>query len=298
MNTMPEDEPLDHAPTGHVVLPVPVVDWTTVVKARDPTREPTRGRLRELRRKGHLADGIAVTRRGDRSLQGRASYYSVLSALAARCRQEGADEDAAELEQSASELETRFREQIQDFLRTHHLADLPDADFCEELATATAEQLARWRRLPQALLAAAVVASTDDNITHLHGASPRGEPVEVDLPRLLLERQSLTIGDTVWVLSRVVGDAVLVELLPAIRVQLPNWKRERIRTELAGLVDITWPQESQVAGDDGLAEDDRAARAEHYRSTVAADLAMEQMAQLKAAAAAGQIPRRRLRPAG
>jgi hypothetical protein len=298
MNTTTEAEPLDHAPTEHVVLPVPVVDWTTVVKAGNPGKEPTRGRLRELRRKRHLTDGITVTRRGDRSLQGRANYYSVLSALAARSRQEGNDEDAAELERSASELETRFRERLQQFLCAHDLEDLPEADFCEELAAATAKRLAGWRRLHQALLAAAVVVGTDGNIAHLHGTSPRGEPVEVDLPQLLLERQSLTVGDTVWVLSRVVGDAVLVELLPAIRVQLPNWKRERIRTELAGLVDITWPQESRVAGDDGLAEDDRAARAEHYRSTVAADLTMEQMAQLKAAAAAGQIPRRRLRPAG
>jgi hypothetical protein len=66
----------------------------------------------------------------------------VLSALAARSRQEGNDEDAAELERSASELETRFREKLQQFLGTHGLEDLPEADFCEELAAATAKRLA------------------------------------------------------------------------------------------------------------------------------------------------------------
>jgi hypothetical protein len=298
MNTVTEAESLDRTPTEHVVLPVPIVDWTAVVKAENPGKEPTRGRLRELRKKGHLTDGITVTRRGDRGLQGRANYYSVLSALAARSRQEGNDEDAAELERSASELETRFREKLQQFLSAHDLEDLPEADFCEELAAATAKRLAGWRRLHQALLAAAVVIGTDGNTAHLHGTSPRGEPVEVDLPQLLLDRQSLTAGDTVWVLSRVVGDAALVELLPAIRVQLRDWKREHVPTELSGLVDTIWTKEPPAAGDDGLAEADRAAQAEHYRSTAAANLTMDQIAQLKAAAAAGHIPRRRLRPAG
>jgi len=290
-------EPLDQAPTGHVVLPVPVVDWTTVVKAGDPAREPTRGRLRELRKKGQLGDGITVTRRGERGLQGRANYYSVLSALAIRCRQAGHDDDAVQLERSASELEARFREQLRGFLSSHDLGDLAAADFAGELAVATAEKLAEWQGLPEALFAAAVVAGLDADVAHLYGSSPRGHPIEVDLPRLLLNRHSLVVGDVVWVFSRVVRDAVVVELLPAIRVQLRDWKSEHVQAKFAGLVDIARTREPSAA-DDGLTDMERTDYADRYRATGAAGLTAEQMAALTSAAAAGEMPRRRLRPAG
>ncbi|MBO0805664.1 MAG: hypothetical protein J2P25_21635 [Nocardiopsaceae bacterium] len=154
-------EPEDQVPVHPVVLPAPVVDWATVVRAGSPAREPTRGRLRELRKKGQLDEGITVTRRGEHGLEGRANYYSVLSMLAARCRQAGHDDDAVELERAGSELEARFRERLQSFLGRHALSELPEADFSDELTAATAERLAGYRRLREELLAAAVVVNAE-----------------------------------------------------------------------------------------------------------------------------------------
>lgn len=290
-----DTDPLHEEP-GDLIVPWPLVDWLAVVRAADPVREPTRGRLRELRKQGRLADGITVTRRGNRGLEGRANYYSVLSALAERCRRDGDEADATALARSASELEARFRDRLQAFLATRTLAELGDASFSEELAIATAEGLTGWRHMGQVLLASAVVASMDGDIVHLRGASPKGLPVDVDLPRGLVERHSLTTGDLAWVFSRVVGDAALVEIIPALRVPVRN--RKAVRTSATPRVrfDIVWYAEPLTAGDDGLTDDERAAYAERYRDTAAASLTDQQIAEIKAAAR--EIPRRRLRPAG
>src|ERR1700730_97009 len=193
-------------PVRHAVLPLPVIDWTAVVKADNPTREPTRGRLRELRKKHRLSGGVTVWRRGHRGLHGRATYYSVLSALAARSRQEGHGEEAAALEKAAAQVEGQFSERLELFLSHNSLAQLPQAEFFDELTTVTAQRLANWSGLFQALLAAARVQEVEGDVAHLEGSSPRGGSVAVDLPRALLERQSLKSGDLVWVFSRIVGD--------------------------------------------------------------------------------------------
>lgn len=295
MTAAVDTDPLDEKP-GDLIVPWPLVEWPAVVRAADPAREPTRGRLRELRKQGRLTDGITVTRHGDRGLQGRANYYSVLSALAERCRQDGNEADAAALARSASELEARFRDRLKAFLATCVLADLADASFSEELAIATAKGLAGWRHMHRVLLASAVVTSMDGDIVHLRGASPRGLPVDVDLPRPLVERQSLTTGDLAWVFSRVMGDAALVEIIPALRV--PIGSREAIRTPTAPDIqfDIFWHGEPRAVGDDGLTDDERAAYAKRYRDAGAASLTDQQMAAIETAA--GETPRRRLRPAG
>jgi hypothetical protein len=290
-----DTDPLDEKP-GDLIVPWPLVDWPAVVRAADPTREPTRGRLRELRKQGRLTDGITVTRRGGRGFQGRANYYSVLSALAERCRQDGNEVDATALARSASELEARFRDRLQAFFATRALADLGDASFSEELAIATAKGLGGWRHMDHVLLASAVVASMDGDIVRLRGASPKGLPVDVDLPRPLVERHSLTPGDLAWVFSRVVGDAALVEIIPALRVPIGNREAMRAPTAPGVQFDIFWHGQPLAAGDDGLTDDERAAYAKRYRDTGAASLTDQQTAAIKAAA--GEIPRRRLRPAG
>jgi hypothetical protein len=183
-------------------------------------REPTRGRLRELRKKDQVSAGVTVWHRGRRGLHGRSTYYSVLSAIAARSRQGGHDEEAEVLEQAASKLESQFSERLEQFLSHHSLAQLPQAEFFSELTAATAESLARWSGLVPTLLAAARVHEVEADVAHLEGSSPRGGSVAVDLPRALLERQRLKTGDLVWVFSRMVGDAALVELLPAVRGEI------------------------------------------------------------------------------
>jgi hypothetical protein len=282
-------------PVRHIVLPLPVIDWTTVVKADNPTREPTRGRLRELRKKNRVSGGVTVWRRADRGLQGRSTYYSVLSALAARSRQEGHDEEAAVLEQGATQLEGQFSKRLELFLSHHSLAQLPQAEFFDELTTATAQRLAAWSGLFQALLAAARVHEIEGDVAHLEGSSPRGGPISVDLPRALLERQFLKPGDLVWVFSRIAGDAALVEVLPAIRVRVQPGPPEPVG--LSALVDV---ETAEGLGDesDGLTDEERTEYAKRFNATVGADLTAEELSDLRADVAAGRIARRRLHPAG
>jgi hypothetical protein len=287
------------APVRHVVLPLPVIDWTAVVKAGDPMREPTRGRLRELRKKRQVSAGVTVWHRDRRGLHGRSTYYSVLSALAARSRQEGQDEDAEGLERAAAQLESQFSKRLELFLSHHSLAQLPQAEFFSELTAATAERLAQWSGLVQALLAAARVHEVEGNVAHLEGSSPRGGPVTVDLPRALLERQCLKSGDLVWVFSRVVGDAALVELLPAIRIEMHPSDSGHGLVELRSLVDVADAPEGHSAEEsDGLTDEERDDFAESFKAAVGASLTVAELSALRADAAAGRLSRRRLHPAG
>jgi hypothetical protein len=285
-------------PVRHAVLPLPVIDWTVVVKTDNPTREPTRGRLRELRKKYRVSGGVTVWRRGYSGLRGRATYYSVLSALAARSRQEGHGEEAAELEKAAAQVEGQFSERLELFLSHHSLAQLPQAEFFDELTTVTAQRLANWSGLLQALLAAARVHEMEGDVAHLEGSSPRGDPVAVDLPRALLERQSLKSGDLVWVFSRIVGDAALVELLPAVRIQMRSSGSEQEPLWSSALIDVEAPEGRLGEESDGLTDEERAEYAERFNTTVGADLTAGELSALRADAAAGRIVRRRLHPAG
>lgn len=286
------------APVRHVVLPLPIIDWTTVVKADNPMRKPTRGCLRELRKKHRVGAGVTVWHRDRRGLQGRSTYYSVLTALAARSRQEGHDEEAEALERGASQLESQFSERLELFLSEHSLAQLPQAEFFSELAAATAERLAAWTGVFQALLAAARVHEVQDDVAHLEGSSPRGEPVAVDLPRTLLERQSIESGDLVWVFSRVVGDAALVELLPAVRVQMQFHAHAQGR-ELGSFVDAVEVPESHPGSEsDGLTPEERDDYATSFNTGVGASLSPAELSDLRADVAADRISRRRLHPAG
>lgn len=282
----------------HVVLPLPVIEWPEVVKADDPTREVTRGRLRELRKKRRITDGVTVLNRGSRGLHGRSTYYSVLSALAARCWRQGHEEEAAGLEQAATRLEEQFSARLESFLSRHSLAQLPEAEFFDELTAATAQGLAERSHAFDGLLAAARVGEIQDDVAHLEGSSPRGEPVAVDLPRVLLERQSLKAGDLVWVLSRVVGDAALVELVRATEVQVEVSMPEHTPIGLLSLGDVDPAAGRPGEKSDGLNDEERAEYAARFQATVGADLSAEDMEDLRVAAAAGQVPRRRLRPAG
>lgn len=281
-------------PLRHVVLPLPVVDWTAVLMADNPMREPTRGRLRELRKKHQVSAGVTVWRRDRRGLQGRSTYYSVLSALAARIRQAGNGGEAEALEGAASQLESQFAGRLEHFLSQHSLAQLPQAEFFDELAAATAERLADRDGLVQALLASARIQEVEGDVAHLEGSSPRGGPVAVDLPRALLERQRLGPGDLVWVFSRVVGDAAIVELLPAVQVEMrADNVLLKSRVDAAG-----FPLGSRADESDGLTDEDRDEHAEHFRAGVGGSLTPEELSDLRADAAAGRLPRRRLHPAG
>src|SRR5580698_9277248 len=135
------------------VLPMPVVDWTEVVLAEDPTRHATRERLRQLQKKHLVGSGVKVTKRDKKGLAGSATYFSVLTALAAKSRHEGRHEDAELLLSAANELEFRFGDKLREFLATCPLGMLNNADFFEDLATATASRVSWWTKRSHALLA-------------------------------------------------------------------------------------------------------------------------------------------------
>jgi hypothetical protein len=213
---------LDAAVLSDVVVPLPVVTWTAVVQADNPTRPATIGRLRELRGKDRVTPGVSVPLRGTgkRGLAGRATYYSVLSVLAAKSRQEDRPEAAAALVEAASELEKRFAAQLTEYLGDQPLAALPEADFFYDLAEATAVHVSAWTEDTSSLLAAAEVGEVTGDLVELDGSSLRGDPVGLGLPRAVVDSQSLDQGDLVWLFSRVAGNAAVTDLLPALKVGL------------------------------------------------------------------------------
>lgn len=188
---------------------------------------------------------------------------------------------------------------IELFLTHHSLAQLPQAEFFGELTAATAEGLATWSGLMQTLLAAARVHEVEGDVAHLEGTSPRGGSVAVDLPRALLERQRLKTGDLVWVFSRMVGDAAVVELLPAVRIEIRSGTSGRdLAVELRSLVDVAYAREGASEESDGLTAEERDDYAEHFKTTVGSNLTAAELSDLQADAASGRLPRRRLHPAG
>jgi hypothetical protein len=149
------------------------------------------------------------------------------------------------------------------------------------------------------LLAAARVHEVEGDVAHLEGSSPRGGAVAVDLPRALLERQSLQSGDLVWVFSRLVGDAALVELLPAIRIEVHPGEQQRGPGGLRSFVDVADASDGVPAEEsDGLTDEEREDYAGRFNASVGGDLTATELSGLQADAAAGHLPRRRLHPAG
>lgn len=272
------------------VLPMPVVDWTDVLLAEDPTRKATRERLRQLRRRNLVSRGVNVTKRDAGGLTGSGTCFSVLAALAAKSRHEGHDDDAGQLLSAASELEERFADQLREFLAKHSLDSLSQADFFDDLVGETAGMASWWAERSSALVAVAQVDDNSSALAHLAGRSATGEAADVDVPRKLLDRRSLVAGDYVWVFSRLAEGAAVVDVLRAVLVPC----RGRAAADLAPALRRQRPE----VGDDGLTADERAVYAQHWRDGVGADLTSEELASVREDARLGKLPMRRLRPAG
>jgi hypothetical protein len=273
------------------VLPMPVLEWTEVVLAEDPTRSATRERLRQLQKKHLVGHGVKVTKRDDRGLSGSGTYFSVLTALAAKSRHEGSAEDAEYLLGAAGDLEDRFADELRNYLSQCSLDELPKADFFGALASETAGHVSWWTKRSKALLAVALVKENAADLAHLAGHSASGDPVDLDVPLKLLERQSLVSGDHVWVFSRIVQSAALVEVLRATTVPC------NLLESLEGFALVMHHPRSQV-GSDGLTDDERAVFAERWKSGVAADLTSGELTKLRSDLRHGHLPTRRIRPAG
>ena len=196
------------------LLPDPVVSWEDVLRAADPGRAPTRGRIRHLRSSGHLSDGVNVHLRGPHGLSGRSTYFSSLWGWAQRCRLDGKESESAQLEGAARRVESRYGESLKGYLSQHGLAELPSADFFGGLSSLTASELCKVPGLTKLVLAAGTVTDVGPTTVHVDGRSPSNEVTGVDLPAELFPTRGVP-GEPVWVLSRLVGSAALVEVLPA-----------------------------------------------------------------------------------
>jgi len=272
------------------LLPTPIVGWEDVLRAADPGREPTRARLRTLKQNGLLSEGVKAPRRESGRFSGSGTYYSVLWGWAERLRAEGLGLDALRLAQDALAVEGTFGRRLTPFLSHSSLDDLAAVDFFDELARSTAAGLARSQGVRDLVLAAGAVVEVKASIARIFGTSPAQEDTEVDLPARLVEQLGMRVGHTVWVVSRVICGAAVVEVLPAIWASV----NQSDSAWFTWAATPTWVVEPSEAADEILQE----AGAERYERTAAAMPDQAYMAGLLSDLQAGRLIRRRLRPAG
>jgi hypothetical protein len=160
----------------------------------------------------------------------------------------------------------------------------------DDLVRATSTSPLRCAWVEQLVLAAGTVRRAGEGVVQVVGHAPSGALATVDLPDWLLLSHHVTPGQPVWVLSRSLGEAALVEVEPSLYVssidELANrapWTLSSVTPEGAGSVDEL---------------DDEERAAEHYARTGAALPGPGHWAALVADARAGRLPRRHLRPVG
>lgn len=277
-----EQDPTDS--DRRFVMPFPILEWSELLRAINPGRSVTRGLLRSLRGQGRLSPGVTVTRRGAQGLAGRATYNSALWAWSERCHLAGWDDDAQYLRKAATELEGRFGGSISSYLVTHELRELPEAEFFSGLMFSTTSALMHCGCVDKLVLASGTVRSMENGLGQVVGRTPAGAPATVDLPQWLLLTHHAVEGDPVWVLSRKVGDAALVEVERALMVGLDR--------EFAA--PLSWALEPELESREE--SDEEAAR--RYDHTAAWMPPSRYWDELVADARAGKLPERHLRPVG
>lgn len=199
-------------------LPLPVVEWTTVVRSAEPLKKASRSRYRTLLKHGIASEGVTAALRGSTRLAGRRTFHSVLAALAVRAQQAGDAPGAAYLSKAATQLERRYAAELSEFLLRDTPENLPTADFYWPLMRDTDTALEGWESQTALVFATGRLAKTDGDSAHIEAITSTGEEVELLLPRLLTDEQGINNGDSVWVFRRLVGHAAVVDVLPAVAV--------------------------------------------------------------------------------
>jgi hypothetical protein len=271
-----------------VTLPGPVEVWEDVLLAADPVHEPTRARLRTLKKAGRLSDGINVPSRGPKHLTGSRTYFSSLWGWAERSRAQGFERECTQLEAAARTFESRYEVRLKGFLGNHALEDLPSASFYPQLMSDTVAAVCTLSPLKHFVLVAGQITDVGDHRARVVGRDPSNEPAAVDLPVRVVLGRELREGQDVWVLSRVAGSASIVEVLPAQRswVQLAK----EVRDQLAN----GWLQPSPEHVVPGLV----AATARDYVTSAGARPSDSYIDELFADARRGRVAVHALRPAG
>jgi hypothetical protein len=189
-------------------------------------------------------------------------------------------------------VESRYSEDLKGYLSNRGLDELPGADFFGGLSSMTALELCKVPSLTNLVLAAGTVTDVGPSTVQVDGRSPLNEATRVDLPAELFPTGGVP-GEPVWVLSRLVGSAALVEVLPARTTTFTVTRTDREQWLRWG---GEWLESMPLTGDvTGMSDE---AVAGLYESTGAARLSGDHIRRLHEAADAGMIPVRQLRPVG
>jgi hypothetical protein len=253
--------------------PSPMVSWTDLVAADAPTEVPTRHRLKALHKRNEVTDGVRVTLRDGQRAQGKASYHSVLSVWATRLRRLGHVSEADRLRDAGSKIEKTYDHYLRAYLSQHGLDDLPRADFFARLVGDTAAALASIRFVSdEGVLFVGEVKARRGRTWPIEGHDADGVPQYVNVLDRVLSQRNLGQGALVLVIERMVGNAAVTEVEPAVR--LPS------NAELL---------EGPPFGDDEYKE-----LAKRYRKTGARVPSADERAADHAALADSAQPRRRI----
>jgi hypothetical protein len=199
------------------ILPLPLVEWTDILLADDPTRSPTRGRLRTLTGKHLVSSGVTVPFREAGRFAGRKRYFSTLWGFAARARGQSQSEVADKLEHDAASIEKRYKLRLEKYLASHSIAQLSEANFFRALSKETVDALEKSGALDTLLIVTGVVSGIGGDTFHVRGFHSQ-EFVDVSLPAGLAKLQGLEVDKPVWVVSRPAGGAAVVEVLAATQL--------------------------------------------------------------------------------
>jgi len=252
------------------------------VSTNDPTRQPSRARIRTLRKNGLVSDGLQVPIRHNGRAAGSHTYHSTLFALALKAGQVGDEAGAKVLREHGLAIESRFADRIRDFLSHHTLEALAEAPFFTELTRATTRALDQWSRhgrMDIVFATGQVHGFTDESViieVKYHQVdSVAGDTFDIDLPRVLADGPSLHQGDYVWIFRQTIGSAALLDLLPAVATD-----------------------KTARAGDAGAEGSDEAAEGLAYLESGAGGRPTAAEAHFLRPRRGGALPRRVVRPAG
>jgi hypothetical protein len=253
--------------------PSPLVNWTELIAADTPTLEPTHYRLKALRARDEATAGVRVTLRGAQRAQGTAAYHSVLSVWSTRLRHSGHPVEADRLQDAGARIENTYERYLRAYLSHHALEELPKADFFPRLVKDTAAALVDISLLSDdGVVFVGEVTSRHGRTWHIEGRDEAGAPHEAYVLDRVLARQNLVQGSVVLVIERMVGNAAVTEVEPAVRV----------------------PTDAELLEGPPFGDAEYAELAERYRGSGGRAPNANERADLRAAHSSGLLPRRKI----
>jgi hypothetical protein len=203
--------------------PVPLVTWETVVRANEPTANPTRARYRTIKGRGRATEGVRIQRREGGRAQGTDTVHSVLGVIAAYARRADMEDLSEALLAEARSLEAMYGRAVRS-------TDVTTGESATELyramSAATLEALRRHEDGWSSILAYAVVKSADSRVARVEESWSEGDVAEMDLPRALLDYWSISRGDGLWLFCQIQGSTALFEVLPTAQSQADHRERQ------------------------------------------------------------------------